>query len=62
MALKGIEICTLEIGFFASLNAREKRKKTIGKNPVNDNKLRNEVATYSKSTTMRHICNTNIIY
>ena len=34
----------------------EKRQKNrYAKNPVFDNKLHNEFATYSKSTTMRHI-------
>ena len=31
------------------------KKKRYAKTPVFDNKLHNEVATYSKSTTMKHI-------
>ena len=43
-------------GVFAPLNAREEAKKNrYAKNPAFDNKLHNEVVTYSKSTTMRHI-------
>ena len=43
-------------GFFAPLNARENSQRTpIRKKSVFDNKLHNEIATYSKSTTMRHI-------
>ena len=54
---------TVEIVFFAPLNVLEKRQKMpIRKNPVFDNKLHNEVVTYSKSTIMRPACITNIIY
>ena len=43
-------------GFFAPLKARQRGKKNrYAKTPVFDNKLHNEVATYSKSTTIRHI-------
>ena len=42
---------TVEIGVFCPLKCTRKE----AKNPVFDNKLHNEVVTYSKSTTMRHI-------
>ena len=49
---------TVEIGVICSTKCTGKEAKT----PVFDNKLHNEISTYSTSTTMIPICITNIIY
>ena len=43
------------------MHGKRGKKTRYAKNPVFENKLHNEVATYSKSTTMRHICITNYL-
>ena len=53
-----IDINTVEIGVFCTPKCTGKE----AKNPVFDNKLQNEVATYSKSATMGSISITNILY
>ena len=60
--LPASSIDSVYINIYIYIHVKRGKNTISSKIALFDNKLHNETATYSKSTTMRTICITNIIY